>query len=391
MAAHPPARRLGAAPFIVATLVSGALVMSAPFVGRIRGQIRTAFPGQFTRIVGAAIALAVGAALVSALLRIRERRRLRYGLIAASLTFAATYSYAMRTGNPEVDAVEHFHFVSYGLITLLFYRAWRPLDDAAVLVLPVLSALIVGAVDEWFQWFIPNRIGELRDVFLNAAAIAAGLLFSLGVDPPGELVRSFHRESRRRTRRMLAATVVVIAAFVSIVHLGHEVRDDARAFLSIYSAAELDALSADRAARWRTDPPVVLVRFSAEDQYMSEGLWHVQRRNRAWEAGDAATAWQENLILERFFAPVLDTPSYVSASGHRWAPGHRADAEARAGQSPQPRPYVSDANLHPIFTWPAPVFWLIVLVGAAALAAPWRSPRAPTPRVSTGAGRTIAG
>ena len=391
MAADPPTRRrLRAAPFIVATLVSAALVISAPFVGRIRGQIRTAFPGQFTRIVGGAIALAVGVALVSALLRIRERRMLRYGLIAASLTFAAAYSYATRTGNPEVDAVEHFHFVSYGLITLLFYRAWRPLDDAAVLVLPVLSALVVGAVDEWFQWFIPNRIGELRDIFLNAAAIAAGLLFSLGVDPPGERVRSFHPESRRRTRRMLAATVVVIAAFVSIVHLGYEVRDDGRAFLSIYSARELDTLSADRSARWRTDPPVVLVRFSAEDQYMSEGLWHVQRRNRAWEAGDAATAWQENLILERFFAPVLDTPSYVSASGHRWAPGHRADAEARAGQSPQ-RLYVSDANLHPIFTWPAPVFWLIVLAGAAALAAPWRSPGAPTPRVPTGAGRTIAG
>jgi hypothetical protein len=273
----------------------------------------------------------------------------------------------MRTGTPEVDVVEYFHFVSYGLITLLFYRAWRPLDDGAVLVMPVLSALIVGTLDEWLQWFIPNRIGELRDIFLNAAAIGTGLLFSLGLDLPRRLTLSLGALSRVRVRRALAAALLVLTAFVSVVHLGHDVRDGQRTFRSIYSAGELDALAADRAERWRTNPPVELKRLSAEDQYMSEGLWHVQRRNRAWDAGDASTAFQENLILERFFAPVLDTPSYVSRTGHRWAAAHRQDAEVRAeaaaARGPalrgEPAPYVSDAHLIPIFTWPRRAFWFL--------------------------------
>jgi hypothetical protein len=353
--------RARAVPFLIAIVVSAVLVLSAPFVGRIRGQIRAAFPGQFVTIVGGTIAVAIMAALVFALMRIRERRLLRYALILLALVLGAGYAYAIRTGNPEVDSVELFHFVSYGLVTLLFYRAWRPVGDAAIFVLPVLSALMVGAVDEWFQWFIPNRIGELRDVFLNGVAIATGLLFSLGLDPPSRF--TFHADafSRMLIRCVLAATVLVIAAFVSIVHLGYRVRDGERAFKSIYTDGELDQLAADRTARWRNDPPIVLKRFSEEDQYMSEGLWHVQRRNRAWEAGDVSTAVEENLILERFFAPVLDTPSYVSRTGHRWSVEHRAEAETRFKQrAPAPAVYLSDANTYPIFAWSRLMFWIVV-------------------------------
>ena len=62
---------------------------------------------------------------------------------------------------------------------------------------------------------------------------------------------------------------------------------------------------------------------------MSEGLLHVQERNRQWDAGNPTAAWFENRILEKYFAPVLDTPSYVSRTGHRWPAAQRADARAR--------------------------------------------------------------
>ena len=90
-------------------------------------------------MVGLAIAAAVLTAVGLALWRIRERRLLRYGLIAAALVAAALYSAGSRIGNAESDAVERFHFVEYGLVTFLFYRAWRRLDDGAVFVLPVMA------------------------------------------------------------------------------------------------------------------------------------------------------------------------------------------------------------------------------------------------------------
>ena len=362
---EPQARdRLRAFPFVLAIAASAILVFSAPFIGEIRSTIRARFPGQFVTIVGAAVLLATAAALVAAIIRIRDRRPLRYGLIAAALILAIAYSIESGLGNPESDVVERFHFIDTGIITLLFYRAWRPLGDAGVLVLPVLAGLAVGTCDEWFQWFIPARIGEMRDVFLNLAAIVSGLLFSLGLDPPDRVPRSLGRRSLRQRPRSRCSRPVLFAAFVDCVHVGYAIANaDVGSFRSIYTASELDALSRDRATRWASAPPLTRPpRLSREDQYMSEGLWHVQGRNKAWSAGDIPTAWYENRILEQYFAPVLDTPSYVSKAGHRWSPEQRADA-ARHVNLPlgSASTFVSHAqDPFPIFVWSRTIYWIIV-------------------------------
>jgi hypothetical protein len=361
MAASP--ERLRPSRFLLAAIVSAALILWAPFIGRIRSAIKSAFPGQFVRIVGAVVAVLVLGAVVAALVRIRERRAVRYSLIAIALVFGAWYAVSLGTGNPEVDVVERFHFVEYGLVTLLFYRAWRPLDDGSVYVLPVLCGILVGTFEEWFQWFIPVRIGEMRDVFLNGVAIACGLLFSIGADPPAAFRFRLRRGSIARMGMLTGVVAMVFALFLQAVHLGFVVSDpDTGAFRSRYSADELAALSADRAQRWRSDPPLVLRRLSREDQYMSEGVWHVQARNKAWDARDWFTAWQENRILETFYAPVLDTPSYVSKAGHRWAPEQRADAQRRLADAgaAAPASFVSAAQTYPLYAWPRPAFWAAV-------------------------------
>jgi hypothetical protein len=98
---------------------------------------------------------------------------------------------------------------------------------------------------------------------------------------------------------------------------------------------------------------------------MTEGLQHVQARNEAWARGDALTAWRENAILERLFQSVLDVPSYVSKTGHRWAPAQRADAEQRvAGRVTGA--WVSTAFPYRLYLWPPWAVWLPAL-GAAAL------------------------
>ena len=108
---------------------------------------------------------------------------------------------------------------------------------------------------------------------------------------------------------------------------------------------------------------------------MTEGLQHVQARNSAWDAGDAFTAWRENLILEKWFAPVLDTPSYVSATGHRWTADHRADAAARAKDA-KGRGFVSRAYPYPLYYWPGFRVWAGVGARRAARHRRTRRPRA---------------
>ena len=80
------------------------------------------------------------------------------------------------------------------------------------------------------------------------------------------------------------------------------------------------------------------------------------------------TAWREQRILEAFFGPVLETPSYVSKDGHQWDANQRASAERAGGGDGAS--YISRAEPLPIFAWPKWLFWSILAPCAAALAAP---------------------
>src|SRR5436190_6679810 len=139
-----PRGRLRPARFLLAIGVAIALVLSAPFIGFVRSWIRTTFPGQFVRIVGTAIGVLAAAAIGAAVVRIRHHRALRYAALVAALGGAIWYSLGASTGNPDVDVVQRFHFVEYGVITFLFYRAWQALEDPAIVALPALAGLLVG-------------------------------------------------------------------------------------------------------------------------------------------------------------------------------------------------------------------------------------------------------
>ena len=345
-----------------ATTVSLALILGAPYIGQLRTFVRGIAGGLFPAVMLVVVLGAVGAAIVYAIARIRTQRAVRYAALAASLGLGVAYALATATGNPDVDAVERFHFVEYGLITALFYRAWRPAGDGSVLVMPVLAGVLVGTLEEWFQWFIPARVGEVRDVLLNLVAIASGLLFSIGLDPPAPLLAPLSAASRKRAARLAVVVLVIFGGFFQSVHLGHEIGDaEAGVFRSRYTAAELAAIGQERAARWKTNPPMTWARLSREDQYLTEGAAHVQRRNQLWEAGNVLAARHENLILEKYYAAVLDSPSYLSAQGHRWSPEQRADAESR-GQGFMI--YVSDALDYPVLTWPPWTFWVAIAAAA---------------------------
>ena len=348
----------------VAVAASIVVVVAAPYVGQLRGAIQAALPGQYRLIIGGTIAAALAVALVAALVRIRERRLLRYGLIAVALAAGALYAWSTGTGNANVDVVERFHFVEYGFLALLFYRAWRDRANVTSVVFPLLAGVMVGTFDEGVQWLVPARVGELRDVLLDLAAVACGLVFSVGLHPPEAVSTVLDRPARRGLAAFSAVCLAVVAVFFFVVHLGHEVDGaDAGRFLSRFDAGELRAAAQDRALKWRTDPPTVLHRLSVEDHYLAEGLWHIQRRNE----GTGLHTWKENLILERFFGPVLEFPTYSTPAGARWPPEQRANVEAR--QAHDPSVYVSNANPYPIYTWSPALYWAgaTALIGLVAL------------------------
>lgn len=332
--------------FAAACACGAAVVLSAPFVQQLFTSVSTRWPEE-SRPLGIAVS-AVPAALVLVVgfRRIRDRRPLRYALAALGAGLGVAYILFA-----ELTFTEAFHFVEYGILAILFYRVWPGADDWSIVALPLLAGATIGSIDEWFQWFIPIRAGEARDVLINVVATACGLLVAVAADMPARIRLALDRRSRRVVTTAAAAALVAFGLFFQTVHVGYDVHDpEIGSFRSHYSAAELADAARDRAARWRSAPPVVQRRLWREDHYLTEALWHVQRRNGAWASGDAVTAWRENRILETFYAPVLETPTYADPAGHRWTAAQRADAAARVGGALQP--YASDAYAYPLYTWP---------------------------------------
>jgi VanZ family protein len=362
---------------LFALLASGLIVFGSPYVGEVLGALRSSFPEYYRWIVGGAVALAAGVALGAASLSLRRRKRearpsatatgpkpwVRDALVLMAIAIGATYARAVSTGNPDVDLVEAFHFVEYGVVTWLFYRVWRRRPDVSAIVLTVCAALAVGIADEWVQWFVPGRVGEIHDVLLNAVAIVCGLLVSMAIDPP--VARSWprHRSARLAMGLTLGCVLIAGAGLFDQVHLGYEINDGSSlSFRSHYDVNALAGAAEERAVRWQTSPPPERG-FTREDHYLSEGQWHVQRRTLSITARDWWSAWNENVILERFYAPVL-------GRGIRWADGQRDQIDRSAHETPHGA-YRSAAAPYPIYLirrsifWPATLLLVAAIVGAA--------------------------
>ena len=70
--------------------------------------------------------------------------------------------------------VERIHFVEYAVLGLLISRAVNVKTLQGIIYTGCLVTLI-GAVDEIIQWFLPNRVGDMRDVFMNSVGGLSGL------------------------------------------------------------------------------------------------------------------------------------------------------------------------------------------------------------------------
>lgn len=100
------------------------------------------------------------------------------------------------------NAVEAVHVVEYGVLGALALRALaHGRRDALLAPAAALLAASVGALDELIQWLAPNRVGDLRDIGVNAiAAAGAPALLALGVRPAW----ASERPSPRSVQRLIA-------------------------------------------------------------------------------------------------------------------------------------------------------------------------------------------
>ena len=124
--------------------VSLLFVAWSPFIGQIRDVIKRALGEAFSPVVGVLLGVTVLAAGVWGARHVRERRARRFGLMGLALLLFVGYAAVMRTGVPDVDAVERIHFVEYGLVATSFYRAMSVMTLGAVVPMTLLVGTLVG-------------------------------------------------------------------------------------------------------------------------------------------------------------------------------------------------------------------------------------------------------
>ncbi len=103
----------------------------------------------------------------------RFRQRELINIVLFTVPAVLLILVAMMLERPE----ERIHFIQYGILGFIVYKGFEGVKTLK----PVLAGgfiVIVGAVDEIIQWFLPNRVGDLRDVLFNSIGGLLGTWFA---------------------------------------------------------------------------------------------------------------------------------------------------------------------------------------------------------------------
>lgn len=294
------------------------------------------------------------------------------------LALYAGYAFTLR-GNP----VEAVHFLQYGVLGLLAFRALtHRVHDLGIYLAAALVGGIVGILDEAMQWLTPQRVWDLRDIWFNFFAasliqvgIAAGIRPSLiAGTPTPRSVRLICRVAVLAAL-LLAASLLNTASRIAwyseripalgflrqrsdvMLEYGHlyDAPEIGR-FRSRFSPAELERIDAERGAEAgeilagssEDDYQSFLERYTPiSDPFLHEARVHLFRRDRylttaewhpedeQWYRSDLTVGYRENLILQRFFTNTL------RHSGRELTPERRAYLAAQ--QYPE-KPYESKVS-----------------------------------------------
>ncbi len=282
-------------------------------------------------------------------------RFLSLGAITAFVVF-------LTFGLPSDSTAEAIHFLEYGILSLLIYRAFaHRVHDVSIYPAVILLGTLFGTIEETVQWLVPGRVFDLRDIWLNFTAVTLLQLAIATAIRPGAISKTLKPQSVRRLCRLSALllaglglchlnTPKAIAVYTThfpvlafiwhaedvMVEYGHYYEaPNTGAFRSRFTVEELHRLSSSRAdeaenafGAFETHEDYVsfLKEHTAlKDPFFHEAAVHLFSRNINLARARKSTtpdkqqlrytvAHRENAILEGYFGPIL------RSSGSLWPP-----------------------------------------------------------------------
>jgi len=138
--------------------------------------------------------------------RKRTATAMNYAWLISITTVFIVYTIQLRD-NPE----EAVHFVQYGILSILIYRALtHRITNYGIYFVALLLTTTVGIIDEALQWLTPKRVWGLKDIRLDSVAAALALLgLAMGLRPAlisGQLTA--------KTGQMICRSALVVVALL---------------------------------------------------------------------------------------------------------------------------------------------------------------------------------
>ncbi|MDT8386361.1 MAG: VanZ family protein [Thiogranum sp.] len=217
-------------------------------------------------------------------------------LAGVTLVFVA-YTWHLRS-NPE----EAMHFIQYGVLALLVYRALtHHITDTGIYVAAALVTAAIGIVDEALQWLTPGRVWGLADIWLNSFAALLTLLgVALGIRPTG-----ISGPPGRSTLRILCRAALVIVALLglSLLNTPQRISRYVEAFPALDFIVDHSSVMAEYGYRYSDQQALVFrSRLAPDDLRHSD-------RTRASEAAkklDSLPALTDYKTFLRLYTPFTD-------------------------------------------------------------------------------------
>ena len=203
---RPPSRSEWASWFQVA-LWAGVIFATIPLARALERAVRNAW-GEEAFLYAVAFALVATFAWTSWHLRRTGMSTGRWVWLAAVALVYGGYTYSLRR-NP----VEAIHFVEYGVLGVLAFRALsHRTRDLTVYLSAALLGGMVGILDEAIQWATPDRIWDLRDIWFNFVGAALVQIAIVAGIRPALIARRVSAGGVRTLCRIAAGGVLLLGA-----------------------------------------------------------------------------------------------------------------------------------------------------------------------------------
>lgn len=145
------------------------IFFTIPFARAVQNYVSDSFGRDFFLYVVGSVAVA---AAYKAFVTVRKRQ---LGIDAYAWLVVVGSAFAIYTYNLRRNPEEALHFVEYGILSLLIYRALvHRVHDYSIYLTATIVVGSIGVIDEWIQWLTPSRYWGLRDIQINL--VAGGLI-----------------------------------------------------------------------------------------------------------------------------------------------------------------------------------------------------------------------